>query len=501
MVRQFPVWEAVEANMLYPAYSSILGLYLTKTVEQWGVNPQTWLWKNAGFGKRGEFNPYNKGFREETPDSFYTGLLMFGAMSGASVFVMGGESPPHIWTNDKERTPAPLWKQSVEPLIRFLIDNPQTIPDRAQVAKHLTVGWQPAGKELHSWLQSGGADGEKCVVLHGNMRNFAWSTERWIPVESGKEYTLSAAVKPKVVSSGGQALAAVYWNNANAKGWPFLSEKRSTPIKTGSDQWQEFTMTAKAPDSSTHAVVVLLAEHPSGQPVECWFDNIVFKDGTGDNLVPNPSFEQGEVERGFPAGWATTFRKHDANVADYGVTGELYKKLWGINGWGEVFGNVADGGLIALLPAAWKGDNALIPDKRVAHKKEELGKLIAQAAENKSEACSGSIKLEYADVLFLASSDENGKSYQAVSGRLWDVDIRADLASSHWVCVKKKSAASYSILVASRRELGQEVTLSSSKPFAVNQINASQERHQYIFKYSLTAGTPFASLELNFIDK
>ncbi|MCD6219794.1 DUF4962 domain-containing protein [Candidatus Calescamantes bacterium] len=97
-----PVWKM---NQLYstPVGSSLLGLWLSDTVENWGVEPESWFWFEAGFSKLGEVSLTWCGKREDCPPTFLGQQVLLGMAGGATIF--STEPVSDVWESPGKFSP------------------------------------------------------------------------------------------------------------------------------------------------------------------------------------------------------------------------------------------------------------------------------------------------------------------------------------------------------------------------------------------------------------
>lgn len=128
----------VKYNMAFtPLFSQLvlMGLWLSGTVDQWGVQPESWYlhpWKY-----RGDMNP-----------TMYARMVLTAASGGATVFTF--EPPWDIWAGDTRSLTADTssrlqkgfsrtWREIMNPLQAEIVTQ-QLIPDRKEVLKRTEVG-------------------------------------------------------------------------------------------------------------------------------------------------------------------------------------------------------------------------------------------------------------------------------------------------------------------------------------------------------------------------
>ncbi len=82
----FPLWKMNGGFEPYLAPAGLLGLWLSGTVSEWGVQPESWYWVEAGFRRLGWQGDYKQGLRTDAPAMIFQPLALLGASAGAAVY-------------------------------------------------------------------------------------------------------------------------------------------------------------------------------------------------------------------------------------------------------------------------------------------------------------------------------------------------------------------------------------------------------------------------------
>jgi hypothetical protein len=123
----------------YIDHLSALGLWLSGSTANWGVEAQSWYWADAGLNKPGTYEPGSL----EMPGGMYSIMFMLGAVGGATAYSV--EPSWDIWPGPNE------WRfnEWIVPTFRRLVTE-RLIPDRSQVLEVTPVAYQLPRCERHS---------------------------------------------------------------------------------------------------------------------------------------------------------------------------------------------------------------------------------------------------------------------------------------------------------------------------------------------------------------
>ncbi len=138
-----PQWEMNVPKSMYLCHDSVMGLWLAGAVDNWGVEPQSWYWMEAGYTQLnrtpGEFDRgYREGDINTCPDTLWGQMVLLGASSGATVYSI--EPFVGVVVNRERDGLADPWRRSLEPLFSWLITH-RAIAARRQVLEKCRVAY------------------------------------------------------------------------------------------------------------------------------------------------------------------------------------------------------------------------------------------------------------------------------------------------------------------------------------------------------------------------
>lgn len=138
-----PQWEMNVPKSMYLCHDSVMGLWLAGAVDNWGAEPQSWYWLDAGYtdlnSRPGEFDRgYRAGDRRKCPDGLWGQMILLGASSGATVYSI--EPYRGVVAAEDGRGYATAWTRAIGPLLQWLITE-RAIPDRATVHRKVRVAY------------------------------------------------------------------------------------------------------------------------------------------------------------------------------------------------------------------------------------------------------------------------------------------------------------------------------------------------------------------------
>ena len=119
-----PVWKMNGPNSPLLAHSCCLGFWLSGVSGAWGVEPESWYWHEAGFGRESEFPPLCWGQ-----------MMLLGLSSGATCYIF--EPPWQLWKGDR------LTKVATEVIFPLLSDivRHRLIPTKEEVLARVKFGY------------------------------------------------------------------------------------------------------------------------------------------------------------------------------------------------------------------------------------------------------------------------------------------------------------------------------------------------------------------------
>ncbi len=112
-------------------HTSAMGLWLSETTAQWGVEAQSWYWSDSGYKRPGVCYPSNL----DMPGGLYAIMFLLGACAGAAAYSI--EPPKDAWGTEE------AWRFTdyMAPLFRRLVQE-RLIPTREDVVAACPVVYQ-----------------------------------------------------------------------------------------------------------------------------------------------------------------------------------------------------------------------------------------------------------------------------------------------------------------------------------------------------------------------
>jgi len=145
-----PIWKMNGSLTAYSAHDAIFGLWISRSVDNWGVQPERWYWYEAGFGKLNEQKWFKEGRMEDFPPSFYGQMVLLGLSSGAGVYSF--EPGSDIW--DEHGSLSKISRQVTFPLLSEIIRH-HLIPRREQVLQKVRSVYVANASDSHWALDYG----------------------------------------------------------------------------------------------------------------------------------------------------------------------------------------------------------------------------------------------------------------------------------------------------------------------------------------------------------
>lgn len=177
-----PAWKMNCAWTPYLIQSCVLGIWLSGAAAQWGVEPESWYWHEAGFTKLNEQYGFKEGELADMPPAFYGVMTALGISAGASVYIL--EPPNDFWSKPGETTKT--WNETVLPLFSKILEW-KLIPRKHEVQDQAKVAYR-VGREDSLWLPENGGWLPAYDDTYGRNHPFQMipSTGRyyWIPAVS-----------------------------------------------------------------------------------------------------------------------------------------------------------------------------------------------------------------------------------------------------------------------------------------------------------------------------
>ncbi|NOY82458.1 MAG: hypothetical protein GXP31_15780 [Kiritimatiellaeota bacterium] len=255
-----PMWEMNLTEAMFSEHAQLLGLWQADWCDHWGANPQTWMWGEAGFGDVGQAYGWRCGKHEGGMDfartvrrffPFYAHAVLLPALTGADVFWIGGEAPPHIW--DESHRPSRWWTHTLEPVFAAVIED-GLIPDRLELRSALRA-WLRDDRGLPHILDSavahGGRRSLRLVCGAGRSIHLAWRNDAFLPVRAGGRFRLSGWVRTRALE-GGAFIELTWFDGAR---W----RHAATRSVTGTVDWTYGATVADLPAGSKTCMLRLRA--------------------------------------------------------------------------------------------------------------------------------------------------------------------------------------------------------------------------------------------------
>jgi hypothetical protein len=383
-----PVWEIVKPVNAVLGLCNCLGLWLSGSVNQWGVNPQTWWWEQTGlhldrtgksaFEDTSQKKFDYKSFRRTFVPTF--GNMAFaGAAHGATVYYYGAEAAPHLW--DFEGSLTHRWDEAIA-LLDAMVST-RLIPTREEIAEHAHIGYMDRGKGIISIEPCDDDPSIQSVRMISTCKTrFGISPEQdmgVIPVVECKTLHFTAETKIDESHTGRPLLLFRWLNSEGVEFWDEMSEPIDTTLS--GNNWYQIQLTAKVPREATY-VLPYLAVFPGKKP-PCSYKgsvyfrkvNLVYADDPGKQILNNGDFlntKYGDLKQ--PKDWiyfSWGFDHYDlfGSLNWYGDKWELLRQAWDMKHLAELLPNNTKNIVIPIFPSSNK-----LPDtcKKLFSSKEDL---------------------------------------------------------------------------------------------------------------------------------
>ena len=352
-----PMWEVNIPGAMYSEHSQLLGTWLAGAVPAWGANPQRWYWGEAGFAEYGEDAGWRFSRRGGMRTAahflnrypFYAHSVLISVLSGASVFWIGGEQPPHAWIRDGR--PSAEWTGALAPVFRFVLGH-RLIPGRAALTRNIRF-WivDSAGAPFLYEGRDAARTGSHCLRLAagaGRSSRLAWTNDDFLRLAPG-QYEVSAWVRTRALSGK----AYLDFTRSEAGRW---RHDRSSGV-SGDAPWNLLRTRARVGRDCRYAMLQLRLDGTAG---DAWFDDVsIRRAGETANLAPNPGFETPRSPAGRrPAGWrpACVYGPADLQRCRRGVN-RVWQAAYGLFHRAEFLPNTP-----SRFPGAWLPPGARPPE-------------------------------------------------------------------------------------------------------------------------------------------
>jgi hypothetical protein len=126
-----PMHEMNSEYAKYIDHLAAMGLWISGATANWGVEPQSWYWSDAGYAAPGVCVPGSL----EMPGELYSIMLLLGTTAGATAYSI--EPPWDIWPGEHGRHRFTDW---IVPTFSRLVSE-RLIPSRSEVKQSMPVAY------------------------------------------------------------------------------------------------------------------------------------------------------------------------------------------------------------------------------------------------------------------------------------------------------------------------------------------------------------------------
>ncbi|MCD6231537.1 hypothetical protein J7K28_02745 [Candidatus Aerophobetes bacterium] len=127
-----PLWKMNCGLKPYLIQGNVFGLFLSNTVSNWGVEPESFFWYEAGFRDLNEQRGFKEGVTNKCPSPFYGQMILLGLSAGATVYSL----EPPIW--EKPGKFNETWQKICQSLLSKIVEW-KVIPVKSLVKKKVKV--------------------------------------------------------------------------------------------------------------------------------------------------------------------------------------------------------------------------------------------------------------------------------------------------------------------------------------------------------------------------
>jgi len=177
-----PMWKMNCGWMPYAVQGAVFGMWVGGAVANWGVEPESWYWYEAGFRELNVQYGFKEGDRGLCPSTFWGQMILMGLSAGAAVYCI--EPPNAIWSAPGEV--AETAQRVIFPLLSRIIEW-HLIPAKEQVQETIRIAYVASEADA-PWREDGGTLRTVYEGTYGLDHPFEMipTTGRygWIPVVS-----------------------------------------------------------------------------------------------------------------------------------------------------------------------------------------------------------------------------------------------------------------------------------------------------------------------------
>ncbi len=141
-----PLWKMNCAEVPLTIGGALMGLWMTRVVDQWGVEPEAWYWYEARYKGLGEQLPEGQtGDWTMCPATFWGQMILTGVAGGASCFCL--EPYSSMWEKGDPEKPTEAWTTAIAPLMKAIVEK-GLVPTKAEVDAKVKVAVQTRPEDL-----------------------------------------------------------------------------------------------------------------------------------------------------------------------------------------------------------------------------------------------------------------------------------------------------------------------------------------------------------------
>ena len=164
-----PLWKMNCSLVPLSIHGAVLGYWTAGVVDQFGVEPESWYWFEAGFKGLGEGSGRaNTGNHDMLPPTMWGQMLLTGLASGASCYCL--EPYTWMWKYDHPNQPTDTWLRVIRPLLQGIVKR-GLIPGRKAALRDVKIAVQ-AGPEEPAFGPDFGALRPMYETLYGIRHPF-----------------------------------------------------------------------------------------------------------------------------------------------------------------------------------------------------------------------------------------------------------------------------------------------------------------------------------------
>jgi len=461
-----PMWEMNVSEGMLTEHAQLMGLWLSGRCDCWGANPQTWLWGEAGFGDVNQvfgWRGAGTGGMKKVAElrrffPLYGQTVLMPAVTGASVFWIGGERPPHAW--DSQGNPSHFWRDTLEPVFEAIVKH-GLIASRDDVrASVRLMATNPRGLP-YVWddaVSHSSRCSARIACGAGRSIHLAWASDRYLRLCSDTPYVLSGWVRTRRLR--GEASLCVSWLGQTR--WKHFSSSRVQ----GDQNWRPLRAEFRAKPPMRFVQVRLEAEACGG---DVWFDDVSLTVANrGADVLLNGGFEQPRRGGFRPLGWrpAGGYGSPERQECQRGINA-VWHALYGVRHRAEFLPNAGEWfPVIAWPPRATTRSDW--PRHMLDVSSLDDPRSVSQVLGVRASTPEAGFAAVIGNTLLAFNSHENLDARQTLAARLGRVDVGGQLPVHHYVLLKElKANAEWLALIGGRPGGRMELVLRFGRPVAM----------------------------------